>query len=216
MEKSSYEQRSENRWFGDYWQSIEREALSAGVTLRPFSTKDELKNILSTESDGSMRKDKSISHLIYYGHGYYYALALNINKSSHNITIDDIRRGDIFNPQYFSDRSKFEFITCHSASTSRRNAKVQVDVSIAETVSRMFPHSHVIGYDGRVDYAPIARGRQPEPGESYDKNVITTYVYDADSGSYKVRPPRKKSMALSICHPENLHPDNNKKTVLCN
>ena len=25
----------------------------------------------------------------------------------------------------------------------------------------------------------------------------------------------KKSMALSICHPEKLHPDNNKKTVLC-
>ena len=173
VEKSTYNKRcsndGENK--GKYWNKIKALAASRKLILREYSSKEELFKKLKTLKNGQERPRGSVSHLVYIGHGYYYALALNINDPKQNVTYEEIRNESFFNPQYFNDKPRIELETCHSASVSQPWAKHRIEISIAQLMSRLYSNSYVRGYDGKLDFSGVPNNIYPYPGRSVDPEV---------------------------------------------
>ena len=154
---------------GSYIGIIEELAKELGVNLRFYTNKAELKKYINSDVYGLPRKQSSVSNVSYFGHGYPHALSLNINDSSHDLTYNEIKNEGIINSKYLTQAPNIELYTCHSASTEPSSG---VNISIAETLSNLYPNSRVIGYHGRINYEPVAKGGMPVPGTTFRDTVI--------------------------------------------
>ena len=180
VEKSTYVKRCSNdkenffNWIIDpyYWDQIEELAKNKNMILREYSSKEELFRKLKTLKNGTLRPFGSVSHLIYIGHGYYYALALNINNSEQNIQYEEISSGVFFDKSYFKSHPRIELETCLSASISKKRATHYITISIAEMMSKIYDNSYVKGYDGRADFSGVPVGEYIKAGTSFDADVL--------------------------------------------
>ena len=143
-------------------------ANAENVALRWFSTLSEFTNSLQNDENGHKRgvnTNNAICTLHYFGHGMIGKLLLRPHFFPWNP--DELSVGaEVFKASYFSKNPNVYLNTCHSASTIRK----KVPKSLAEQIS-MAIQGYVMGYDGRIDYRPVADGMPPEAGESINEDA---------------------------------------------
>ena len=153
------------KYKGLYVSIIERIARELGVTLRWYSTKVEFLKLLATQPNGKRRMGGTkITQLAYYGHGYIGKLCI-VYGGGGNIDEETVTAND-FPTDIFNKDSLIELFTCHSASKYINLTQK----SIAEELYDRFG-GVVVGFNGRVDYAPVAKGHHPIGGTTVSKEA---------------------------------------------
>lgn len=145
---------------------IERLAKKLRVQLRWFEDAEGFKKLMSTDQREQPRGNSSlITKMVYYGHGKPGKLMIAYAevKKNKEAYVD----AEIFEDSYYAHNPTIHLVTCHSASRPEdENNKSYA--SLAERIRNKIGSGSVFGYDGRVDYAPVANGYLPIPGTSID------------------------------------------------
>ena len=166
---------------GNYVDWIKKRAEELKVKLRWFDNANEFRRLLASAQNGLPRSGSSlITKMVYYGHGLPGSLWIAYKG--------DKIEAENFKASYFAHNPTIHLVTCHSASryiVKRDPLTSDISISIAEKIRNIIGSGVVFGYDGRVDYAPVAKGLLPQPGRTFN-------YYTAVSDPSRVPPKKSK------------------------
>ena len=174
----THEETVSRNGYQKYIKEIERTAKELGVTLRWYSSKTEFLNLLATQPNGKRRTGCSkIAQFVYYGHGSIGELWItyggggNINKEI--VTAKEFPEG------IFQFHPVIQLYSCHSASKKKNSTQKSIAEEIYDELMKKSLSVVVVGFNGRVDYVPVAEGKHPTGGTSVLREaVIEEPVYE--------------------------------------
>lgn len=168
-----------------YVHEIEQTAKELGVTLRWYSSRTEFLNLLPTQPNGKQRTGcTKIAQFVYYGHGYIGELWItyggggNINKEI--VTAKEFPEG------IFQFHPVIQLYSCHSASKKKNSTQKSIAEELYDELMKKSLSVVVVGFNGRVDYVPVAEGKHPTGGTSVSKDTVVdlSLIYKEDTYNY--------------------------------